>query len=175
MTDIDMGNNASASSSKDTPVVALRNEMGKVEQYRFEQYKLYVELMDRTSQRRMAANTFYLSVNTALITVAAWFKNDFGQYMYLVSAIGVLIALLWFFSIRSHAQPNKGKFKVIREIEESLPLNLFAYELELLGKGKSPKAYLPLSHVERVVPFVLIAMYVALSILVTVNSVEVVK
>ncbi|MEO0973262.1 MAG: hypothetical protein AAFX85_09215, partial [Pseudomonadota bacterium] len=31
-----------------------------------EQYKLYVEMTDRISQRRGAANTFFLTLNTAV-------------------------------------------------------------------------------------------------------------
>ena len=34
-----------------------------------EQYKLYVEMTDRISQRRMNANTFFISVNTLLLTI----------------------------------------------------------------------------------------------------------
>ena len=41
----------------------------------FEQYKLYVEMADRISQRRMNANTFFISVNTLLCAVTS-FLND---------------------------------------------------------------------------------------------------
>jgi len=32
-----------------------------------EQYKLYVEMMDKASERRNQANSFFLTMNTALI------------------------------------------------------------------------------------------------------------
>ena len=144
-----------------------KNEIDvEYEKILFEQYKMYVELADRTSQRRSVANSFFITANAALLTIASWFKDDFGYYIYLVSAIGIMLALFWFFNIRSYGQLNTGRFKLIHEIEKQLPLNLFAYEWELLGKGKSVKKYLPLSHVEKIVPFVFIALYITLALLV---------
>jgi len=86
--------------------------------------------------------------------------------MYFISFIGIILALFWFFGIRSYGQLNSGKFKVIQEIEKYLPINLFSYEWNILGKGKSYKLYWPLSHVERVIPWLFIVLYVALSLFV---------
>lgn len=130
----------------------------------FDQYKLYLELADRVSQRRATANSFFITANAALLTVASWFKDDFGNYMYLISFVGVIISLFWFFTIRSYGQLNSGKFKVIHEIEKRLPMSLFDYEWEILGRGKSYKTYWPLSHIERIVPFIFICLYIALSL-----------
>jgi len=38
-----------------------------------EQYKLYVELMDKVSERRHQANSFFLTVNTILVTALTGF------------------------------------------------------------------------------------------------------
>ncbi|MCL1862747.1 MAG: hypothetical protein FWF78_04175 [Defluviitaleaceae bacterium] len=130
-------------------------------------------MADRISQRRSLANSFFITANVALLTVASWFQEDFGNYMYLVSAIGVILALFWFFGIRSYGQLNSGKFKLIHEIEKQLPLNLFSYEWNLLGNGKSYKLYWPLSHVERVVPWLFIILYIALSIFVKLGKIDV--
>lgn len=47
------------------------------EKHLFEQYKLYVEMADRISTRRMWANSFFLSVHTALIAVlSVWLKEE---------------------------------------------------------------------------------------------------
>jgi hypothetical protein len=130
----------------------------------FEQYKMYVELMDRISQRRSNANSFYITANAALLMVASWFKDDFGNYVYLISAIGIALAIFWFFTINSYKQLNTGKFKVIHEIESQLPLRLFEYEWKLLSEGKNKKIYFPISHIEKVVPFIFCGLYVLLSI-----------
>ncbi|MCL2363129.1 MAG: hypothetical protein FWC71_00525 [Defluviitaleaceae bacterium] len=138
----------------------------------FEQYKLYVELGDRISQRRAVANGFYVTANATLLTVASWFQEDFGSHIHLVSFIGIILALSWFFSIRSYGQLNTGKFMLIHEIESRLPLNLFSHEWTLLGAGKSFKKYWPLSHVEKIVPWLFIILYIALSVFTFIGTIE---
>jgi hypothetical protein len=135
----------------------------------FEQYKMYVELTDRISQRRATANSFFISANAALLTIASWFKEDFGNYIYLISVAGIAISLFWFFGIRSYKQLNAGKFKVIHEIEKHLPMNLFSHEWKSLGKGESRKEYWPLSHVELKIPFVFVVLYLALAVFIFCN------
>lgn len=41
-----------------------------------EQYKLYVEMADRVSSRRGLANTFFLTLNSGILTVLAVFWKD---------------------------------------------------------------------------------------------------
>jgi len=131
----------------------------------FEQYKLYVELADRTSQRRIAANNFFIAANASLLTIASWFKDNFGTYIYLISIVGIIISLFWFFLIRSYKQLNTGKFKVIHELEKKLPACVFDYEWKVLGKGKSFKNYWQISHIEMAVPFIFSFLYVAVSLI----------
>jgi hypothetical protein len=150
-----------------TVLFSVKDEILSASEYQrqlFEQYKMYVDLADKISQRRSSANSFFITANAALLTVASWFKDDFGNYMYLVSAVGLIISLFWFFSIRSYKQLNSGKFTVIHEIEAHLPLALFAYEWEVLGEGKSYRKYWPLSHIEQIVPIIFVLLYIALSV-----------
>jgi len=132
--------------------------------YLFEQYKLFVDLADRISQRRAVNNNFFITVNAALLTVASWFKESFGNYIYLISFVGIMISIFWFLSIRSYKQLNTGKFKVIHELENHLPAQMFSYEWEILGKGKQQNNYFPISHIEMFIPFIFIILYIALSI-----------
>jgi hypothetical protein len=56
------------------PLLLQVSEVEYGEAYRqhlFDQYKLAVEMADRVSARRMQANTFFLAVNTGLLTVFA--------------------------------------------------------------------------------------------------------
>ena len=132
----------------------------------FEQYKMYVELTDRISQRRSNANSFFITANAALLTIASWFKDYFGNLVFLVSAIGVVLSLFWFFCIRSYGQLNSGRFKIIHCIESKLPLNLYSFEWQLLMRGRSKRTYWPLARVERLVPLAFIVLYVLLSLLI---------
>ncbi|MFM7513701.1 MAG: hypothetical protein ACKO3F_10140 [Cyanobium sp.] len=45
-------------------------------QHLFDQYRLAMEMADRLSARRMQANTFFLAVNTGLLTVLANLVKD---------------------------------------------------------------------------------------------------
>lgn len=150
-------------STQKTSLFNIRQDSdGEYEKRLFEQYKLYVELADRISQRRSLANTFFVTTNSALFAVASWLQKDVGHYLYLISAVGILVSFFWFFIIRSYKQLNSGKFKVIHEIEQQLPINMFDYEWEILGNGESFKKYWPLSHVEQKIPVVFGLLYLAL-------------
>ncbi len=49
-----------------------------------DQYKLYVEMADRISQRRATANTYFLSVNSAILAFVGYLTSkDSAQNMWL--------------------------------------------------------------------------------------------
>lgn len=130
-----------------------------------DQYKLYVEMADRVSQRRGAANTFFITINAAILTISSWSAENFGFLINLISFVGVLLCVFWFFTIRSYRQLNSAKFIVIYEIEKELPVNLYSYEWEILKEGRSFKHYWPLSHIECYVPVAFGVFYILLSII----------
>lgn len=133
----------------------------------FEQYKLYVESIEKTSDRRHHTNNYFISINTALISLiglsfqfkilenAEWIKS-------LLSFIGILICVVFWFLIRSYQQLNTGKFIVIHEIEKNLPATLYKYEWGVLGEGRDWNKYYPFSHIELFIPLVFGAIYVLL-------------
>jgi len=43
------------------------NDTAEYKKQLFEQYKLYVDLADRISQRRSTANSFFITANAALL------------------------------------------------------------------------------------------------------------
>ncbi|AMW35721.1 hypothetical protein AY555_10085 (plasmid) [Haematospirillum jordaniae] len=129
-----------------------------------EQYKLYVEMADKISDRRVHANKFYVALNSSLIAFYgfATAKNSIVQndsWLYLVLIAGILICFLWIETVKSYKNINTVKFKVIHEIEEHLPLALYKYEWELAKQGDGSK-YRPTSHIEMIVPWVFGFLYV---------------
>jgi len=125
-----------------------------------EQYKLYVEMMDRASGRRLTANSYFLSVNTALLGVVAYVAKDTHDYLWILGFAGVVLCYLWFSIIRSYSDLNTIKFSVIHAIEKRLPLNLYSAEWMAAGGGKDTQRYHPLTHLERGVPFVFMALHI---------------
>jgi len=129
----------------------------------FEQYKLYVEMADRVSQRRMSANTFFTTVNTLLFTIAAFIGSKDVTWILFIGVVGCVISFAWYFTLNSYRQLNAGKFAVINEIEKILPLSGFSYEWAILGHGDKKQKYWPISHVEKIIPTIFFIAYIVLA------------
>lgn len=128
-----------------------------------EQYKLCVEMADRISARRMTTNSFFLTINSALVAFVGYAETG-GRAggtvaPALVGLSGVVLCYLWYRLIRSYRGLNTGKFLVVHEIETLLPLRLYDAEWEAIGRGKDPRRYLPVTHIEEYVPWVFIAIH----------------
>lgn len=138
---------------------------GLYRQHLFDQYKLAVEMADRVSARRMQANTFFLAVNTGVLTVFANLVKDkiISGFTGALPIIALLaLCFVWWRIVRSYRQLNTGKYAVILELENLLPVAPYAAEWKALGEGKDPRRYLPLTHVENWVPRLFGALYLLL-------------
>lgn len=139
----------------------------KYKDHLIEMYKLYVEMADRVSQRRMDTNSFFLSANTLLvgfITLFYSFSND--KYLLCIAgtAVGIILCGAWFYLLQTYRKLNSGKFKVIHQLEALLPISLYELEWNILGKGNKRKLYWPLSHIEVILPIIFATVYIVLLI-----------
>lgn len=137
-------------------------EKRKAEQVeRFEQYKLMVEMADRVSQRRQAANSFYLSINTILVGGSAYFGGGTPplKTALLVSLAGLLACRYWSRSILSYKTLNTAKFGVINEMERSLASQPFTDEWTLLDPDGDGKKHNSFYETEKLVPRVFVCIY----------------
>ena len=131
-----------------------------------EQYKIYVEMADRISARRGLANTFFLTINTAVFATVGlfWEHRPAGSPVLLVVPWAMLVVqcLAWFWILRSYRQLNTAKYAVIGAIEERLPASPYwAAEWAALGQGNDPSRYWPVSHVEQWIPALFATGYTA--------------
>lgn len=138
------------------------------EKHLFEQYKLYVEMADRISARRMLANSFFVGVHTALITA---FTVLLKEKVLLPTFVGlapflavILLCFVWWRVVHSYRQLNSGKFKVVHALEQMLPVAPYDAEWISLGEGKNRKLYLPLTHIENWVPVCFGVLYTLLAV-----------
>lgn len=140
-----------------------------------EQYKLYIEMADRISSRRVQMNRFYISLLSGLIAIISVFVNtDFFpklqgtklQYitLFLLGLLALIFCWVWHSNIHSYKQLNSAKFKVISEIEKHMPLSIYKIEWEILKKDREYKVYMEQTLVEKYVPFLLAIPYLILSI-----------
>jgi len=137
-----------------------------------EQYKLYVEMADRISSRRSKANTFFLSVNTLLVTaigILSKLELEFEAlnlwWVLTTSFAGILFCWAWLSIISSYKQLNTGKFKVINTIEQKLPLAMYKAEWSYLKPERGISRYKQLTVVETLVPKIFGGVYCVLMII----------
>ena len=92
-----------------------------------EQYKLYVEMADRISQRREQSNRFYaglVSAIIALLVVMGRFGVSGSSWSIALLAAGLFgafLSVVWFINLGSYRALNTAKFRIINEIESQLP------------------------------------------------------
>lgn len=128
-----------------------------------EQYKTYVESADKISDRRINVNTFFITLNSALITVmTVFFSNTY--LLLLLAFLGIIFSILWFLNLKNYKQINSCKFDIIQQIEKYLPINLYKTEWNILTKTKSNKKYIPVSKLEMLLPFIFILIFTAIII-----------
>jgi len=135
-----------------------------------EEYKLYVEMADKVSARRIDASKLYISLLTGILVVIP-FILDQGtpekiQKTVLVSMgfLGIALCFIWILNIRSYKQLNSLKFKVIHEIEQRLPFPCYEREWDILNGQQESRNYLRLSKVEQYIPVLLMVPYLTLLI-----------
>lgn len=130
-----------------------------------EQYKIYINAAEKISDRRQKTNEFFLGLNTALVTLLGFLVTktplaEIGYILGFASFAGIAMGYLWYRIIRSYKGLNDGKYKVIHEIESRLPLALYDTEWEMLGRGKNKEIYWPFTHIELIVPWIFMGIYI---------------
>lgn len=136
----------------------------KFKEHYLEIYRIYVEMADKISERRQSANSFFLTINTAVVGLVSYLQlgqnGKAGSIFYLViSVAGTIICYMWYRLVLSYKQINSGKFKVVHLVEQNLPLAPYDAEWEILGRGKDPKKYLPFTDIEIFVPWVFFGLH----------------
>lgn len=138
----------------------------KYKDHLLDQYRMYVETAENVSSRRQTANTFFLSVNTLLLSgLGAIFAltPDFKAQNFLAPVLpavaGILFSLAWTTLLSSFAKLNEAKFCMINAIELELPIAPFREEWRYVGEGTCPEKYVPMTAIEKLVPWFFIAIY----------------
>jgi len=124
----------------------------------FEQYKLAVEMADRVSARRGAANTFFITASAALVTAVGSDKIADSA-----GVAGLALAAGWWLVLRSYRDLNRAKWQVINKMEKTLPAKPFSDEWASLKKDPVSKwrpRYAELSTVERAAPVAFAILFV---------------
>lgn len=132
----------------------------------FEQYKMAVASTDRVSDRRADSNKFFLSVNSivtgGLLYVNEKFENIDKTSIIFVAIFGLIVCLIWFFTILDYKRLNGAKFELIAKMEKKLPMQFYTDEWKLLNNKKLWYAkYKTFSKLELWLPVAFIVLYAA--------------
>ena len=134
-----------------------------------EQYKLYVEMADRVSQRRDQSNRFYVTIVSALVALLVVTArlgaadSIWAAALLIAGLFGVALSVIWIINIKSYRTLNSAKFAVINAIEGRLPTAGYSDEWELLRPKIGPPRYLQLSRVEQGVPYLTLLLFAGIA------------
>ena len=124
-----------------------------------EQYKLAVEMAAGISNRRQAANSFYIALISALGALQSLPEETIKSRQAL-SAMAVCVCAIWWVTLRSYRMINIAKWDVIEDLETKLPEQPFTCEGKKLGRkrssaeGSSRDSSFALTKVEIAIPIV---------------------
>ncbi len=131
-----------------------------------ELYKLAVEMADRVSARRGQANVFFLSIQTAFVSVIGValpnLRHDPLWGAPVIALAGVAISMTWWLQLRSYRDLNRAKFAVINAIEAQLPVQVFTDEWEHLTRTPAISRrvrYAELGFSERMLPWIFVLLH----------------
>jgi hypothetical protein len=130
-----------------------------------ELYKVMVQSSEALVARRLGTNTFFLTVNGALVAAIGLFVRQsanlrsHGLAIAIFCLAGFIVAGRWHTLLVSFGQLNAGKFAVIFRIEKVLPAAIFNAEWEALKSGTDKRRYRTFTASERRLPIIFMGIY----------------
>ena len=124
----------------------------------FEQYKMFSDTSEALVTRRQNVNSFYISANTALITIVAtaFSLNDNLLSQLLItlalSLPGILLNRSWLKILESYALINSSKMKILGMLEKKLSASLFDAEWEVMSNQYNKRRYTSFADGEKHIP-----------------------
>jgi hypothetical protein len=129
----------------------------------FEQYRMYVESVNYTSELKLKINTYFLTVNTALFTAIGLSLSrpniDSSVWHFMLPLAGILISFVWWGVTYSYKQRNIAKLKIIHCLEERLPLALYKTEWQLMNEAHNGSFKKYFFRIDLFIPFVFAISY----------------
>ena len=149
--------------------------MADLEDSKLAIFRLYVATAERVSDRRAQANSWMLSVNSAIVSLYGYLQADkvvvgVAQktvWLWAIPAAGVIVCIAWIALLTSYKKLNRAKFAVIKQLEADLLIPPFAREREFYHSDRRWS----LSSVESLIPSCFILLYiVVLALAIVVQS-----
>jgi hypothetical protein len=135
------------------------------------QYEIMVGTTQNVTAWRQTANTFYLTLNTAILGLVLYTLPYSALLVKLgLSVLGVLFSVLWYYSLDYYRKLNVAKFGVIYLMEKKLPIKMFKLEYKGNKKekiiGYENTIIKEISKLEKILPLLFLVAYLAVIALV---------
>jgi hypothetical protein len=129
-------------------------------------FELYLTTAEKVSERRAQANSWMLSVNSAIVALYGYLQADKmavgaaqkAVWLWAIPSAGIIVCLGWTALLTSYRKLNRAKFSVLTELEADLPIQVFTREREIYRRDRRRS----LSNVERWIPGCFFLLYVAI-------------
>lgn len=137
------------------------------ENHCLKQYEMYVGLTEKTTERRLKCNSYFISLNSFLVSLigiinfSGVFLNIQIIWLILTIIFGVVLNMTWISLLDSYRTLNDARFHIIHLIEERLPISPFHQEWEYVENEQEDK-YSLLSQKEKNIPWMFIFLYLFL-------------
>ena len=127
-----------------------------------EQYKMFQETAENLTTRRQNVNSFYISANTALITIggtifAIGSEGELWSKLVVLLALsvpGIMLNISWGKMLQSYYLNNLGKMKVLSLMESKLAACLYDAEWKAMKNKFNKKKYVSFTENEKTLPWV---------------------
>jgi hypothetical protein len=134
----------------------------------FALFELYLATAEKVSDRRVQANSWMLSVNSAIVALYGYLQADKlsvgasqkAIWLWAIPAAGALVSLAWLALLTSYRKLNRAKFAVLEQIEADLAFPMFAREREAYRRDRRRS----LSTIESLIPVCFVLLYAAMLI-----------
>jgi len=119
-------------------------------------FELYLATAEKVGDRRAQANSWMLSVNSAIVGLYGYLQMDKmavgvaakAVWLWVIPAAGAIVCLAWAALLTSYRKLNHAKFEVLMQLESDLPMPPFAREREIYRSEKRKS----LSQIEVLIP-----------------------
>ena len=155
-----------------------REQLGTRKDQLLEIYKLHSQLANDISNRQNTISRFYATLISALIVICVTISQHkdgmfpwdpegkiiHGYALLIIGFLGIILSLIWAFSINYHTLVNTRKYAILLTLESELEFQFFTQEKEL-GREKTDLGGGTLSKAETYVPYLFLPIFGILTLL----------
>lgn len=137
----------------------------------FEQYKMFSDTSEALVNRRQNVNSFYITSNTALITIAATAFSLNGDLLskliitIVLTIPGILLNHSWGKILESYGIINSSKMKILSMLEQRLAASLYDAEWQAMSNKYNKKQYVSFTDGEKSIPLIFNGVYVTVDLI----------